>query len=268
MKCLNVIVYYDNKDEIKRYISQTNHIADGMVDFAVVVNKDTRNQADELDYELSLSDDIQFQFMNYGKNIGYLNAMLETLRAVNWGGYDYVILSNTDVDYEMKDFFPELSHREYPSEIGVIAPSVYSSRNRYYQNPHYRNRISKEHFKRLYFIFKYPVIGRLYLKLAGLKGKSKAQGKQESCYVYSPNGAYMIFTRRFISLIKDYSYKALLYSEESCVGELLLKNGLKCYYDSSLEVIHHESTVTGKIDYKKRFALWRESIGVILEEFY
>ena len=78
----------------------------------------------------------------------------------------------------------------------------------------------------------------------------------------------MIFSKSFVSLIRSYRYKALLYSEESCVGELLLRNGLKCYYDSSLEVIHHESIVTGKIDYKKRFALWRESIRVILEEFY
>lgn len=268
MKCLNVIVYYDNKEEIKQYITKTSLIADGMVDFAIVVNKDTNGQADELNHELSVSANAHYEFMDFGKNVGYLNAMLETLRAMNWEGYDYVILSNTDIDYEMKDFFPELSHREYSSEIGVVAPSVYSSSNRYYQNPHYRDRISKGHFKRLYFLFKYPAFGRFYLKLAEIKGKSKPSVKQESCYVYSPNGSYMIFTKRFVSLIKDYYYKALLYSEESCVGELLLKYGLKCFYDNSLEVIHHESTVTGKINYKKRFALWRESIGVILEEFY
>jgi hypothetical protein len=78
----------------------------------------------------------------------------------------------------------------------------------------------------------------------------------------------MIFTKKFISLISDYTYGALLYSEESCIGELLIKNGMKCYYDNALEVTHHESTVTGSIDYKKRFDLWRKSIKVILDEFY
>ena len=43
---------------------------------------------------------------------------------------------------------------------------------------------------------------------------------------------------------------------------------MKCFYDDSIAVIHQESSVTGKINYKNRFAAWRESLEYILKEFY
>lgn len=268
MKCLNIIIYYDNKEEVEAYITNVAAVSDEMLDIVVIVNKDTENSVAELENKLISMRISICKFINYGENIGYLNAMLFTIRNVEVEKYDYVILSNTDIDYSQKNFFYELSYKEYPENIGAIAPSIYSSNDKSYQNPHYLNRIDKNHLKRLYYIFKFPTLGRLYLQLSLLKRKQKPKLKKGSCIVYSPHGAYMIFTKKFISLISDYTYGALLYSEESCIGELLIKNGMKCYYDNALEVTHHESTVTGSIDYKKRFDLWRKSIKVILDEFY
>ena len=72
----------------------------------------------------------------------------------------------------------------------------------------------------------------------------------------------------FIKKICGYEYGVKMYSEESAIGELLIKNNMKCYYEDSLSVIHQESTVTGKINYKKRFNSWRESLEYIIKEFY
>jgi glycosyltransferase, family 2 len=268
MKCLNIIIYYDNKEEVEAYITNVVAISDEMLDIVVVVNKDTKNLAIELEDKLKSMGISICKFINYGENVGYLNAMLFTIRKIDIKKYDYVILSNTDIEYSMNRFFYELSCKTYSANIGAIAPSIYSPNTQRYQNPHYLKRIKKSHFKRLYFLFKFPTLGKLYLQLSSFKRKKKPVLKEKSCMVYSPHGAYMIFTNKFISLISDYTYGALLYSEESCIGELLIKNGMKCYYDSTLEVIHYESTVTGSIDYKKRFDLWRKSIKVILDEFY
>ena len=69
-------------------------------------------------------------------------------------------------------------------------------------------------------------------------------------------------------MIVGYEYGVKMYSEESAIGELLIRNGMKCFYDASIGVIHQESTVTGNIDYKKRFNAWRDSLQYILSEFY
>ena len=78
----------------------------------------------------------------------------------------------------------------------------------------------------------------------------------------------MIFTKPFIQKICGNEYGVLLYSEESYIGEMLRKHNMKCFYDDSIEVVHLGSLVTGKVDYKKRFLLWKESIDYLLATFY
>ena len=204
----------------------------------------------------------------YGDNVGYLNALMKSVRETEPGQYDYYILSNTDIHYETKDFFQQLLNRTYPDDVGCIAPCVYCPATQSYSNPHYMERVPKTKLERLIRIFKYPLLARGYLKLADLKGSRVKTGKKPSCYVYSPHGCYMILTREFMQKIWDYEYGVRLYSEEAAIGELLIRNGLRCYYDDSLSVIHTASTVTGRINYRKRFAAWRESLEYILREFY
>lgn len=264
MKCLNVIVLYDNAKEVRKYIKETNDISCGMVDIVLVVNKDTENESDRILMEFQDC----IRIINYNENVGYLNALLKTIKNGALSCYDYYILSNTDITYAQKDFFIILDGSKYKKDVGCIAPSIFSTKIKNYQNPHYKERITKSKFERIDKVFHYPILARLYLVLSSLKSRNKKLEKQESCYVYSPNGAYMIFTEDFIKKIKGYEYGVKLYSEESCIGELLLRNNMKCYYDSTIEVIHQESTVTGKIDYRERFRAWRDSIEYILREFY
>lgn len=268
MKCLNIIVFYENRYEVENYIREVASISNGLVDIMLVVNKDEHSQAMKMAADLRTKGINCFQIIDYGTNVGYLNAMLKTVQNVAVDEYDYIILSNTDIHYETRNFFQELCSKKYPSDIGCIAPSVFATQNNSYSNPHYIKRIPKAKLERLVKIFKYPLLGKYYLRLAGLKAKNTKTGKQSSRFVYSPHGCYMIFTRLFIKKILGYEYGVVLYSEESAVGELLLRNSMKCYYDDSLSVLHRESSVTGKINYAKRFHAWRESIEYILKEFY
>lgn len=262
MKCLNVIVFYDNREEVSKYISEVSDISNGMVDMVVVNNRNSRRE------DLDALCAGRAKVVDYGENVGYLNSMLKYIRGEGTDRYDYVILSNTDIHYDMKSFFSRLAEKQYAPDIGCIAPSVFSTKIQNYQNPHYIERIPKEKFERLVRIFGHPWLGRLYLKLSEWKATAATAEKKDSRYVYSPNGSYMIFTRDFIAKIRGYEYGVTLYSEESCVGELLRKHNMKCFYDNSIEVIHQESTVTGKMNYKARFEAWRTSMEYILREFY
>lgn len=253
---------------MENYIREVSSIADGLVEITVVVNSDPGGQADSLAESLRQQGITCFSIVSYGDNVGYLNAMLKTVQQTDLGRYDYFMLSNTDIHYETRDFFQQLLSREYPRDVGCIAPSVYNPNSRSYSNPHYMERVPEEKLRRLVRIFGVPTLGRLYLTLAGLKAGRAKKGKKPSCYVYSPHGCCMIFTREFIGKICGYEYGVKLYSEESAIGEQLRKSGLKCYYDDSIEVVHNESSVTGKMDYRKRFAAWRASLEYILDEFY
>ena len=268
MKCLNIIVFYDNYEEVKNYIEDALCIGEGNVDIAIVNNKDSRNQVTRLTSELPAQYVNKITIYNYGKNIGYLNSLLKTIQKINLDDYKYIILSNTDIIYNTKDFFIKLLKNEYVDNIGCIAPSVYNPNKEAYSNPHYMTRIPISKLKFLTVVFYFPRIARLYLRLSRLKNKNFKVEKKDSCYAYSPHGCYMIFTKEFIDRIKGFEYGVILYSEESCVGELLIRNNLKCYYDNSIEVIHNESSVTGKMNYKKRFYEWRKSLLYIIKEFY
>lgn len=267
-KCLNIIVYYDNDEEVKKYIYQVASFAMGKVDIALVINKDEKKLASKLIAEIKEKLSISVNVYNYGENVGYLNAMLKIVASRDVDEYSYLILSNTDIIYNDNKFFEILLHEEYESKIGCIAPNVFSAKTNSYSNPHYKERISCKKIKRNIKIFTYPRLAKVYLELANLKAKKIRKKEEESCYVYSPHGCYMIFTNSFISKISGYIYGVKLYSEESCIGELLRKSNMKCFYDSRLKLVHDESAVTGKINYKKRFMLWKESLEYILDEFY
>ncbi len=268
MKCLNTVVFYDNKEEVENYITEVATISNGLVDVALIVNSDTKSQVADMERSLRERGVNCFQVINYGENVGYLNAMLKTLKKVNIDQYDYVILSNTDIHYDTKDFFQRLAQKKYAEDIGCIAPCVFATQSNSYSNPHYSERIPKAKLERLVRIFRHPLLGKRYLRLAGLKAGKIRIEKKPSCFVYSPHGCYMIFIREFVKKIYGYEYGVKMYSEESAVGELLMKNGMRCFYDDSISVIHQESSVTGKINYKRRFTAWRESLEYILKEFY
>lgn len=267
MKCLNVIIYYDNPIEIREYVTDCIKNSDN-VDIAIVINSDKNGVARSVLNTL-IGCNGRVKIYDFHENVGYLNSLLKIVQNEDLDTYEYYILSNTDISYETPNFYGKLISNNYDAQIGCIAPSVYSNKSCSFSNPHYKSRITKTKYMFLSTIFTFSTIGRLYLHLAGMKSKSNGGvAEEDSCYVYSPHGCFMIFTRKFMESIKGYLYGVTLYSEEACIGELLIKNNMRCYFDKTIRVHHNESTVTGKINYKKRFEYWKESIDYILKEFY
>lgn len=266
-KILNVIVYYNNKNEVEGYIDQVLKIGKDKVEVALVVNKDDKKLSNNLQSKYNEIGETVHLF-DFEENVGYLNALMKVTKVVNPLNYEYIILSNTDIEYKDSQFFNSLLVKNYSKKIGCIAPSVYSTETRSFSNPHYRTRISRKKLERLKVIFSQPLLGKLYLWLSNFKAKIVSSKELSSTEVYSPHGCYMIFTSSFINDIRYYEYGVKLYSEESCIGELLLRHGYSCFYDSTLKVDHTESAVTGKMNLNDRFSYWAESISYILSEFY
>ena len=271
-RILNVIVYYNNYLEIVEYLSSLFEISNDMVDVIVVVNSDKQNELNLLLEDIASRKWDNVLIKDYGKNLGYLNAFLFSVRDIEIVQYKYLILSNTDIKYIDSKFMIELYNTSYPKGIGCIAPNVYATKTNSYSNPRDLHRISKGKYLFLEKLFSYPILAKQYLRLSMMKALIRSKRKppvaKPSCYVYSPHGCYMIFTNAFVKQIQNYRYGAIMYSEEAAIGELLIRNHMKCFYDNKLRIEHNESASTGKINYKTRFTMWRKSITYILDEFY
>lgn len=268
MKILNVIVFYNNKDEVEQYLEEVNNISDNNIDVAIIINSDCEKNIEKLKIRVLEKYNFNISFFDYDENVGYLNALFRTITQISLDKYIYIILSNTDIRYKSKDFFKVLLRKRYDNIIGCIAPNVYATQSNSYSNPHYISRIPKRKLLWLKQIFTFPIIAKIYLMLAELKAHIIKHNELKSQFVYSPHGCYMIFTNDFIKKICGYEYGVKLYSEESCIGELLMKNMKRCYYDDELKIEHYESTVTGKMNQKNRFHEWKKSIEYILDTFY
>lgn len=263
-KCLNVIVLYDNYDEVKQYIDGALVNDNRNLDIVVVVNKDSDDKAEKIASEYGNNSVL---VKDFGENVGYLNSLLMTLDEVNINDYQYFVLSNTDIEYETQRFFDSLQSKEYDRSIGCIAPDVYSALTNTHSNPHYKERIKKSKIKRNIFIFSHPLLAKVYFSLAKRKTAAKSN-KEGSCYVYAPHGCFMIMTREFISKIKGQRYPVKMYTEEGWVAENLIKNKMKCFYDNELSVIHREHGTTGMLRIARQSAMFRESLQALLDEFY
>lgn len=262
-KILNIVVFYDNYRELAKYIQQIDLCARNLTDLIVVINKDTHRQALALK---KLSSTVTL--VDYGENVGYLNSFLLTIRKHNLKDYKFVILSNTDILYSDSSFFTKLSKKKYDDNVGCVAPCVISSFNKVYLNPHYRKRIPLKIINRNIRIFSHPILAILFFKLAAIKSQFQKSKKSTSCYVYSPHGCYMIFTRDFVKQIVGITYGVKMYSEESFIGEILRQKRMLCLYDQDLELEHIENTVTSTLKIRYKCDLIKTSLEFIRDNFY
>ena len=264
-KCLNIIILYDNYDEVKKYISDAYQHSNGLVDFILVINKDTQKKANQLLKEFP---HISLCIKDYHENIGYLNALLYSLDEISIFNYKYIILSNTDITYETSNFYEQLINKEYDENIGCIAPDVYSTLTNSHSNPHYKDRLSKKRLQRSAYIFSHPVLVPIYMKLSEVKAKKNKEKKMDSCYVYCAHGCFMILTSKFASKLKGKRYAVKMYCEEGWIAGNLRNNGMKCFYDSSLIISHNEHTTTDKLGRRRQAKLFSEALKNEINEFY
>ena len=82
MKCLNVIIYYNNPKEVKEYIENCYSYGKDKVDVFVVINKDKNNEAIKMLTSLQKKYKT-LKFINYKENVGYLNSLLNVIKDIN-----------------------------------------------------------------------------------------------------------------------------------------------------------------------------------------
>ena len=269
-KILNIVTLFCNEIEVLEYaikLSKQSISAD--ISLVIVVNKNgvmTENDFNDKLRKINL----KIYLYKPRENLGYLNGLIYGYNQFikRHESPEWIVMSNTDITFSNNEFFKDFFKNKYNENIWLIGPSIYSSKNKSYDNPQYKNRHSLKSLEKRIYIFKRPMLAYYYLKIANIKAKYKKRKKEDSQYTYSLHGCFFFVNNNFMEILKDKKYGSLMYSEEAYLAELVRLNNKKCYYESGIEVIHTESTVTGKIDVKKKIRYFQESLEYIKKEFY
>lgn len=268
---VNIVICYHNAAEIFQYAKHVSSLRESnQVLLIIVINGASDRDIQKL-YTLSEILSIECLIVNPKKNLGYMNGLIY--------GYKqyiskyavaprFVIMSNTDIVYEDENFYSKLLNRKYDDDVWCIGPSVYVKELATYDNPVAYERRTLQEINKLILKFRIPVFRELYVKAAEIKGRFIKKVKQCSAFVYEVHGCFFILRGEGIDKICGEVFEPFMYSEETFIAELIYQNKKKIYYDSTLEIIHLEHSVTKHIDLKKHANYLLESMEWIRNRFY
>lgn len=269
---VNIVLCYRNENEVITYARKIEGLNNYIkLDLVVVVN--ATGEMTETEFERRLNElNLNIVIFRPKENLGYMNGLLFGYREYEKQEKDivrYVIMSNTDIDFKDSNFINDLLTSNYPTDVACIGPSICVNELESYDNPVAYHRRTISEINRLIRKFSFPVFNQLYVWLAFIKPRFIKRKKElKSGKVYEVHGCFFILTGKFAHEIKDEYFGPLMYSEETFIAENVYVRGACEYYDSKLEVVHLEHTVTSRLKAKKRAQYMNESMRWIKDQFY
>ena len=268
---INIVTLYNNEEEVFSYAKKlSNQKCKEKIALVIVINNLENKKIKKLEKNV-LSIDLAIFIYNPNKNLGYLNGLIygyerfiQENEEPNW-----IIMSNTDITFRNNNFICDFFEVDYNDEIWCIGPSIYSLKTKSYENPQYVKRHTLKTINRNIKIFKKKnFISDFYIRLSYFKSKLTKKIKLKSQYVYSNHGAFFIIRNSLANYLIENKYGVLMYSEEAYIAEIIRLNNKRSYYNSEIEVVHEGSSVTGKINSRKRYNLMVQSLEYIRDKFY
>ena len=207
------------------------------------------------------------------ENLGYLPGAEFGLRKYLEKGRempDFVILSNSDIEFVKQTFFKDLLSRAERSAFDIIGPDIYSDLLHHSQNPFMESRISIAKLKMLAFLSSKAMIHYLFLTWYYSKSRLVSLFRQKMAErsgvspVYGIHGSFMIFSRSFFEKGGTLDFPMFLFGEEVYLAEMALKAGMRVGYDADLKIIHHEHNTTGIYKSRKAVKLLNRSYRYLI----
>lgn len=265
---LNILVCYNNHSEILRYINELDkQECISQVWVCIVINDETPESL----FHQHIKSDIHVVTVKAYENIGYMRGSIygyEYFIKKYQMELDWVIVSNSDIDYVNEYFFLDLFNLNLQEEVACIGPDTYVPETKEYQNPALYKRMSKVRLLLYMVTFSNSISGRLYLKLSDFRKNNAPKSKRDSSIVYMVHGSYWILKTEIMDEMIKEPYRALLYSEELYVAELVRRLNKKMYYTDKLRIIHNEHVSTKHIQYNKKCKLLMQSYKYIYTTFF
>lgn len=262
MKVLLVCVNYNSYIELKKYLrSLDDAVKISQIQLDVIV-ADNSSQCEEIDTSDYKNLCIQRDLWN---NLGYLGgAMASIKKNQNIAEYDYICISNVDIEIDIK-FFSMLEKKVYDSKIMWIATSILSRKELRNRNPKIKERYTKKQLLKLLFLHKHPFIYWLYCNT--LYKRKRRQHNQCESNIYAGHGSFMLFKTRLFEELNE-KYPVFLFGEEIYFAEEIRKRGGIVYYDPSLIVYDDEHVSTSKMPKKYYSECNINALEYIINRYY
>ncbi len=200
---------------------------------------------------------------NSENNLGYLGGALQIYNA-KAKEHDFVSISNVDLRMA-EDFFEKLLAID-TTDIGWIAPDIYTTKIDRHENPYMLSRPTKRNFRIWRMIYSNTLIYSLYHKLYLLKSTKKPI--YPACDIYAGHGSFMLFTKAFVNKNAELHFPSFMYGEEIYMAELVRKAQLKVSYCPTLHIANTGNISTGLINQTQKSKWSKESLHALYTTYF
>ena len=201
---------------------------------------------------------------NDQENLGYFGGIERLMSDHSPQGYDFVILSNVDIQLSTS-FFRDLLAEELSNDIGWIAPRIVSTYEHCDKNPKNLKRYSKRSLLIMRSLFRHPWLHCLHHHtLHKLKNHTRPYRRE----IYAGHGSFIILTAEYIKRCGIIHYAPFLYCEEIYLAEQCCQHQLKVVHFPRIQVSDSEHIATGKLPRKQRCRYNELALDYILKEYY
>jgi len=261
MKGVIIIVNYKSDEYSIKFIDRFIEIFNEQIELIVVDNSDSvslKNYIDNIHYKI--------RYYSTESNLGYFGAAKWVLNKIDYKQLDFVVIANNDVYIETTDFF--LLLKDKLNNADVIAPSIVNASGEQ-QNPHRSHKLSKPLFIfwKLYYLNYY--LARVLLFVVGIirkvfKYNDSNIDELKDKVIYSPHGAFIIFSNTFFKKGGYVDDSFFLYGEEESIGIQCSNENMRVIYCPDLKILHYESRSIGSELSKIKYNYQKESFKILI----
>lgn len=244
-------------------IEKSAFVAKNELKVNVYIADNTETNIEEIKIK---SDIISIRIFTFHKNIGYMGAIQQMMKITSPQIYNYVAISNVDLTLS-ENALKALSELKISSDIGWVAPRIFSKELNYDRNPSILSRYSKKHLLMLRFMFRHPWINYIYKKTL-YKRKSIHRNYKTGIRIYAGHGSFMILTKEFFTRCNIPDYKMFLFCEELYLAEKCRMAGLYVTYEPSICIMDKEHVSVSKLHKPVYYHYNEEALTYIVNTFY
>ena len=255
MKVAVIIVNYNDAEDTKKYVKTISEYK--ILDRIVVVDN-LSTTAGTFD-SLKKLENSKVKVISSDKNGGYdygNNFGVKYLQSIN-EKYDYIIISNPDIEITENAIKHCLEVIEEDKTIGVIAPRMFDKENKPIRRSAWKMRTFA-----LDVIHSTRLLEMIFYKILRNGEYNSEDYKKEKLEVEAISGAFFIIRSNVLEEINLLDENVFLFYEEDILAKKLKEKEYKTISLNSEKFIHFESQTIGKTYsyFKKKKELYKSKI--------
>lgn len=239
MKVATIIVNYNDAEETVKYVKKISNY--NIINKIVIVdNKST--DFNTIDLLKTLESD-KVTLIQSGKNGGYAygnNFGVKYLDSCDVK-YDYIIVSNPDIDINENDIEKCIKVLVENEKIAVSAPRMYNSLNKPIRRSSWKHRTFK-----LDLIHSTRLLELLFYKLLRNGEYSNKDYEIDVLEVDAISGAFFIIKYDAFKIVNGFDENIFLFYEEDILAQKIKNIGYKIVSINNAKFTHYESQTIGK----------------------